>query len=982
MKQYLLFFFLILFTSALWAQRTVRGTVTDASDGAPLPGVNIVVKGTTIGTATNVDGEYRINVEGDETVLVFSFVGYQSKEVVAGDRNTIDVSLQLDVQALEEVVLIGYGTVKKDDATGSVTAINSEDFNRGAIATPQELLSGRIAGVQITSAGGAPGTGSRIRIRGGSSLTASNDPLIVIDGVPVSNSDVSGLANSLSTINPNDIETFTVLKDASATAIYGSRASNGVIIITTKKGIAGQPLNVEYNGFVSVSSLPNRFDVYNGDEYRELINEQYPGDSVVLNLLGTENTDWQDQIFQTALHHDHNLSVSGSVQNIPYRASVGYTNQDGILKTSSMERLTGALSLNPSFLNNSLKLNLNLKAMTSESRFAGEGAVGSAISFDPTKPVYDEGNGYGGYWIWLDENDNPNQLAPRNPLAQLEQREDIGNVNRLIGNFQVDYSLPFVPGLRANLNFGYDWSDSEGTVKEDSLAGWTYDPLRGGGIDRLYTQDKKNELLDFYLNYNKDLGAPGRVDVTAGYSWQHFYRDNYEFETNVRGQDTLTEPDSDPTEYYLVSFFGRLNYIFKDRYLFTATLRQDGSSRFSEENRFGLFPSFAFAWDINDEPFLEGADFLSEMKLRLGYGITGQQDIAQGDYPYLARYTLSTNNARYQFGDQYVKTLRPEGYDANLKWEETTTYNIGLDFGFLNSRVTGSIDLYQRDTEDLINEIPVPAGTNFKNLIVTNVGNLTNRGLEFTLNAKPISTMDMFWDVGFNLTYNENEITKLTTVDDPDYVGVFVGGISGAVGNTIQIHSVGYPTNAFYVWEQVYDDEGYPIEGLYVDRDGDGILTDEDKYRLGQSAPKLFLGFNSLINYKNIEFSFAGRANFGNYVYNNMFSANARYANLYWPTGYLNNVSTNLEDTRFNNAQFFSDYYVEDGSFLRMDYITLAYNFDNIMGSKLNARIYGTVQNAFVITKYSGLDPEVDDGIDNNVYPRPRIFLLGLRLGL
>lgn len=976
----ILFLVAILASTAGYAQlKTVTGKVADAKNGELLPGVTIVVKGTTIGTITNFDGNFSINVEEGQT-LAFSFIGYASQEIVVGSANVINVQLVQSVESLDEVVVIGYGQVKKQDATGSVTAISSDDFNMGAITSPQELVSGKIAGVQITTGGGAPGEGATIRIRGGSSLSASNDPLFVIDGVPVDNDGISGMRNPLSTIHPSDIETFTVLKDASATAIYGSRASNGVIIITTKKGRKGAGLQIAYNGFYSLSAKSGEIDVLSADEFRKVVIEEKGEGSNAAALLGTANTNWQEQIYQPAFSTDQNVSLTGNIKEMPFRASAGYTNENGILKTSGMERGTASVGFNPSFFDSHLRFNLNLKGMLIKNNFANQGAIGSAVNFDPTKPVNSGSDKYGGYYTWLQPNGDPNTLAPSNPLALLMLHDDESNVKRSIGNLQTDYRFAFLPELNATLNLGYDISQSEGTVMDTNDAPWTIG--NGGGYLRKYTQDKKNTLLDFYLNYAKDIESiSSRVDVMGGYSWQHFWRENYQYATNGSGSEILTPKNYDPTESYLVSFFGRLNYTLKEKYLLTVTVRQDGTSRFSPDTRWGTFPSAALAWKINDEAFLKDVKSLSDLKLRLGYGITGQQNIGNNDYPYLPRYTYSQPNARYQFGDQFYTTYRPEGYDANIKWEETTTYNVGLDYGFLDNRISGTIDGYFRKTDDLINFIPVPAGTNLTNQILTNVGNLENKGIEFSINAIPVSKTDLIWELGFNASYNVNKITKLTATDDPNYLGVFTGDIAGAVGNTIQIHSVGMPANSFFVYEQVYDENQKPIEGLYVDRNGDGQITEKDRYHYKKAAPDVFMGFSSKVNWKNWDFGFNGRVNLGNYVYNNVWSSGGRLSNLYWSTGYMNNIPSNALDTRFQTAQFFSDYYVKDGSFLRMDNINLGYTFRNFNNEKMNIRLYASAQNVFVITKYEGLDPEVSNGIDNNLYPRPRIFMIGVSVG-
>jgi iron complex outermembrane receptor protein len=965
-----------------FAQQMITGTVTDSQSGDPLIGATVSLKSDrTKAAATDVNGKFTINAAQGQ-VLVFSYVGYVAQEVTVGTGTTLSVKLVSTTETLAGVVVIGYGTQKKSDATGSVTAIGSKDFNRGTIASPQELLIGKAAGVQITTGGGAPGEGATIRIRGGSSMSASNDPLIVVDGIPLDNNGVAGMGNFLNTINPNDIESFTILKDASATAIFGSRASNGVIIITTKKGVAGSKLKISYDGKASFSVVPNQVPVLGADEFRSVYNEQYKDNPAALAVLGTANTDWQKEIFNNSFGHDHNLSATGSVKSMPYRVSLGYSNLDGILKTSNLERYTGAISLNPTFFDNHLKINVNVKAMKEKSRFANQGAIGSAVGFDPTQPVYSGNNNYGGYFEWLQANGNPINIATNNPLGMLETHHDISDVNRMIGNFQVDYKFHFLPELRANLNIATDRSASDGSIKVPDFArhAWAIngDGKSIGGNYAIYDQQKKNDLLDFYLNYVKEMGS-SKVDFMAGYSWQHFWRKGSYWQTNEAQNKLLTNTHYN-TENYLVSFFGRLNYSLMDKYLLTLTLRDDGSSRFSKANRWGLFPSAAFAWKIKEESFLKNVEAVSDLKLRLGYGITGQQDIYSGDYPYLARYTFGQPTAAYQFGDQFINTLRPEGYDANLRWEKTTTYNIGLDYGFANNRITGTVEYYYRPTTDLINTIPVPAGTNLTNQILTNVGDLVNKGVEFAILGRIISTENMAWEVGYNVSFNKNEITRLTATDDPNYKGVFVGGIGGGVGNTIQIHTVGYPVNSFYIYEQVYDNAGKPIEGLYVDRNGDGKISELDKYQYHKPAPDVFMGINSRFSYKNWDLSFSGRVSLGNYVYNNVNSGNGVSAYMYNGVGYATNVVSDAVYTGWSSPRYWSDYYIEDASFFRMDNINLGYQFKNVASSKMNLYVSLTAQNAFVITKYKGLDPEVFNGIDNNFYPRPRIFLLGLKL--
>lgn len=989
-------------TSSANAQGSlVSGTIKDAESGEPIPGVNVVAKGTSNGTVTDIDGKYSVNADSN-TILVISYVGFETQEIAVGTRSTIDIDLGYDVSQLGEVVVIGYGQVDRGDVTGSVIAIDSDDFNKGAISTPQELLVGKVPGVVITSQGGAAGTGSTIRIRGGSSLRANNDPLIVVDGMPLESRGISGMANPLATINPNDIETFTVLKDASATAIYGSRASNGVILITTKQGSQGK-MTVSYNGNVSVGTPVKTLDVYSGDEYRAIVTQRVADgdldDNALVNL-GSENTDWQNEIYENAISTDHSVSVGGNIKGVPVRGSVGYTNQNGILKNNNMTRTSVSLNASPTLLNGDLKVNVNAKGSFIDNDFSNPDAIGSAVSFDPTQPINNGNTRYGGYFAWtnhdpatvMDINEAPINIATHNPVAQLAYRDNTSSAQRYIVGGKFDYTMPFLPELTATLNLGMDYFSSEGDDVVDPLASWSErEPAQN---IKHYEQTRKNSLLDAYVNYSKTIGADHDLDLTAGYSYQHFHVSGSDANRSWVELDPGADTVEYKREYYLVSFFGRMNYTLKEKYLLTATLRNDRSSRFGEDNRSGLFPAVAVAWKLNEEGFLAGSDFLSELKLRAGWGQTGQQDIGDDNksfYPYIPTYTGSQQGAYYQFGNTFYPTQRPNAYDANIKWETTTTQNIGVDFGFLNGRFSGSVDLYKRVTEDLINEIPIAAGSNFSNFLITNVGTLENRGIEVGLSAGIISTPDFNWEVSGNLTYNENEITKLTQIDDPSYPGYNTGEIDGGVGNNVQINSVGHATNTFYLFSQVYDQEGMPIEGLYVDKTGEGGVVsgnELNKYYLTNPAPEYLIGVSSKVNYKGFDFSFSGRFNIGNYVYNNNASSKGLYQNLYNQSGYTANILTAVEETQFTNAQYWSDIYLENASFFRMDNITVGYSFDKILTEKLNGRVSFTVQNAFVVTDYSGLDPEINSGskegpnvgIDNSIYPRPRTYMLGLNL--
>lgn len=981
----------ILSSTTIYAQTgssSITGNIKDAQ-GEAIIGASVTVKGSTVGTVTDLDGNFQINANPNNTLLV-SYIGYKPQEVLVGNKKNIQIKLLEDNELLDEIVVIGYGSVKKEDLTGSVMAIDANSLNKGLNTSATDMLVGKAPGVTVTTDGGAPGSGANIRIRGGSSMSASNDPLIVIDGVPVDNTKgINGMSNPLSAVNPSDIETFTVLKDASATAIYGSRASNGVILITTKKGQSGK-LQVTYDGNVSVSRKTGKIDVMNADEFRSYITDQFGVGSEQYNALGTASTDWQDEIFRTAVSTDHSLSFSGAIPKVtPYRVSVGYTQENGILKTSSLDRWTGAINLNPKFFDNMLNVQLNVKGVYNKNRFADTGAIGAAIEFDPTQPVYSNGSPYGnGYYMSLKEDGSPIDIGLTNPLALLEQKYDKSTVKRSIGNLQLDYRMHFLPDLRANLNLGYDVSNSDGYVNIEDNSPMTYTSgnyKTGWGDNKTYTQLKRNTLLDFYLNYNKEIGI-NKFDIMTGYSWQHFYRKEtniYPYSdatANTKGETFYKEGDSYETENYLISFFGRLNYTLLNRYLFTFTLRDDGSSRFSKDNRWGLFPSLALAWRITSEPFMQNQSLLSDLKLRTGYGVTGQQNLGNGDYPHLLKYKYSDAGANYYFGDQMISLVRPEAFDSNLKWEETTTWNAGLDFGFLNNRISAGLDVYYRKTKDLLSEVPVPAGSNYNNRLLTNIGNLVNKGIEFSINAHPIVTKELDWSVNYNVAHNNNKITKLTTNDNSDYV-ITHKGISGGVGNNILVHQMGKPYGSFYVYEQVYDANGKPMEGVYVDQNGDGDIDEHDRIAYKKFSPDVTMGFSSQVTYKDWDFSMSMHANIGNYAYNNTQSNREAKSTSYDPSGFLKNRLSSATYTNFNDSRFLSSYYVQNASFLRMDNVSVGYTFNKPWNWVQSVRLYGTVQNLFVITKYDGLDPEFNnDGVDNNIYPRPQVYMFGVNV--
>lgn len=967
---------LLLTVQLAQAQLKVSGTVSDNSQGIGLPGATVLVKGASTGTTTDLNGKYSIEVPANGT-LVFSFIGKTKQEIAVGNRTVLDVVLSDDATALNEVVVIGYGTTRKKDLTGAVLAITENDFVKGNVSTADQLIVGKLAGVQITPGGGAPGSGSTIRIRGGSSLNASNDPLIVIDGVPIDNSNVSGVANPLNFINPNDIESFNVLKDASAAAIYGSRAANGVIIITTKKGKKGGPLKVNIDSRYALAQNINQVDVLSADDFRQAVNTY--GTSAQKALLGKETTNWQDVIFRNAATLDNNVSLTGSLKNIPFRVAVGYLNQDGTLKTSNMKRTTASVGISPTLLKNHLSLDMNLKYANSKSQFADEGAIGTAIGFDPTQPVYAT-NEFGGYFQWL----NPAKtgieaLATSNPLALLELRDNQGTLNRTIANIAATYTFHGLPALKAVVNAGMDLSNTDGVDNVSKLISAT--SFNNGGSVNTYMQNRNNKTFQAYLNYTKAIGKQN-IDFMGGYEYQGFIREN-ENEVVFGNPNIPPRPNYFKTEYRLGSQFGRLNYTLNDKYLATVTLRRDGTSRFSPDNRFGLFPSVALAWKLNEE--LKMTELFSDLKLRLGWGVTGQQDINSGDFPYLAAYTPG-QGLKYQLGSNYYDVLRPNPYDALIKWEETASSNIGLDFGIRPLRLSGSIDVYQKNTSDLINEIDAPAGTNFSNKVTTNIGSMTNKGIELNLNYTAIQRKSVTWDLNFNFTRNQNEITALTRNSDPNFIGVLVGDIGGGTGSLGQIHSTGYPRASFFLYQQVYNENGQPLEAVFVDRNGDGVVSELDRYRYKNPDPKFFMGLSSNLSVKNFSLGFIMRSNVGNYVFNNVQSGQSSYASMTGAGNFIFNLNSNVRNTGFKNTTrreqiLLSDTFVENASFLKMDNLNLGYDLSNVLkNNKLRARLNLIVQNVFLKTNYKGLDPEVQGGIDRNIYPRPRTYSVNLNL--
>lgn len=958
--------------------KIVRGTVKDAN-GEPLPGATVMVSGNNgQGTVTDIDGNFSINAsEGSE--LVVTFIGYNQQKIKVDGRNTYAVSMSEESNTLNELVVIGYGQVKKKDLTGSVTAIKPDELNKGVQSTAQDALVGKIAGVNVVSSSGAPGSGATIRIRSGASLSASNDPLIVIDGVPVDNSDIEGGGNIIGAINPNDIETFTVLKDASATAIYGSRASNGVIVITTKKGTDGK-IKFNYSGNVSLSSVAKRLEPLTADEFRSFVPTVTGVPSGV--EFGTSNTDWQDEIFRTAISTEHNLSMSGNLlKKAPYRVSLGYTDQQGIIKTNSYKRYTFDGGITPSLLDDHLTIALNAKLSSENNRLVDGSVVGNALRYDPTRPVKtgsptsDTDPGLG-YFIWMNGN-YPMAIQTDNPVAQLELQNFRNKVGRFIGSANILYKVHGFEDLQFNLNLGMDYLKSDYTKDVPDFAGtmYTSNMKDGTGLDYDGVQKKKNSLLDFYANYAHTFAEKHDFSVMAGYGWQHFWKKYDDTTLSPEGEE-LFSPYHYETEYYLLSLYGRINYTYADKYMLTATLRADASSRFSKDNRWGYFPSVALGWRISEENFLKNNKVVSNLKLRLSYGQTGQQDILN-DYPYMTTFTVSYPESSYLFGDTWYNTYRPNAYDNDIKWETTITWNAGLDYGFLDNRIYGSVDVYKRHTKDLLNTINVISGTNYSSVLTTNIGEMDNEGVEFSINAVPVQTKDFKWDLGFNYTWSTSKITKLNTFDSESNF-VQTGSISGT-GKYVQVFMVGKRPYTFYLAKQAYDENGKPMEGMYVQPDG-SISSTETRYATNKSAlPKSYIGFNTSLTYKNWYLGINAHGSFGAYVYNYV-RADQYLQSVYSDQGGFSNILPSTRDLGFETQQLYSDYFLESADFFRLDNITLGYTFKKLWNSDSSLRLAFAVQNVFTITGYSGVDPELSDGIDRDVYPRPRTFSLSANL--
>ena len=949
-------------------QITVKGTVKDGS-GQPLMGASVLVKGTSHGTAADFDGNFELKVDKGVT-LVVSSVGYKSREVAA-KAGTMNIVLQEDTQQLEDVVVIGYGAIKKKDLTGSVNLVTDKDFNKAPAVNADQLIQGKIAGVQMTSASGAPGEGQTIRIRGNGSLSLTSNPLIVIDGVPMNDGGVGGSRSIFNSINPEDIESMTVLKDASSTAIFGSRAANGVIMITTKKGKANKYFKISLNTSIPLQDVNDYVDVMNANQFRQTVKGL--NNPAAEALLGNADTNWQKEIYQTAPMSNSTLVLSGAYKTLPYRVSVGHSYADGILRTDNFKRTNAKISLNPTFFDKSLKLELNANGTYMQNRFANKDAIGAAVEYDPTQSVFGGLAKYGGYHAWVNPNNGSRyDLAPNNPMAMLKFLDDSSKVYRFIGNAKVDYTFPFFKDITASVNVGIDYSKGEGDKITDRRMPTSTPDF--DGAKTTYTNKATNKLFDAYINYMKDIKETHNIGLMIGHSYQSFeFDDNstdYSYFTNPG--DNKEVPNINKSRNVLMSFFGRANYSYKNRYLLTATLRADASSKLNPDDRWGYFPSVALAWNVSNENFLKDNKTLNELKLRFGYGEVGNVN-GLGDYLFLTNYTRSQDGASYQLGDSFYQTYRPGVTNKNLRWEVGNTLNAGIDFGFLDNLITGTLDVYRKQTKDLIAETTIDPFTNFKNRVNANVGDMENKGIELGLTVTPIRNIEknIRWSFNYNIAYNENKITRMPD-DQP------TGGISGGTGNRVQLHREGETPYSFFVYQQVYDAQGNPVENAFVDRNGNGKIDEGDRYLYKSPFAPVTMGFGTDLNYKNWDLNITTRANIGNYVYNNTQSRLDQFGEITANSGFLRNIKANSNFQRHNDQSWLSDYYLENASFFKLDNITLGYTFPHT--DKMYIRLYGTVQNVLTITKYSGLDPEVYGGIDNNFYPRPQTYLLGLNV--
>lgn len=957
--------------------RTIKGEVTDAQNGEALIGATVMVEGEKGGTVTDFDGNFSLQVSSSAKKIKVSYIGYIDKVLSISDN--MKVKLESDSKALADVVVIGYGTARKSDLTGSVATVKSKDFNKGLVSSPEQLINGKVSGVQIMSNSGSASAGSTIRVRGGASLNASNDPLIVLDGVPLEQGGISGnSSNFLSMINPSDIESMTVLKDASSTAIYGSRASNGVIIITTKKGQQGA-VKVNFNTTNSLQTRAQMVDMLSRDEFVNVIN-QYGTDNQK-SLLGTANTDWNDEVYRTAFGTDNNLSVSGSIDKwLPFRVSVGYYNQSGLVRKDNVERWTGNVVLTPSFFQDHLKLTINAKGTLNNNSFNNGGAVWAAATFNPTIPVYSGNDKYGGYNEALDADGYPVNAGVRNPRGLVDLYDSKSKVSRFIGSMDVDYKVHFLPDLKLHATVGADYAKGDGTVYVPAYAAQSYnkDESLGGSDYKYGPQKNENRLLTLYANYAKYFeDIKSNVDLTAGYDYQYWKSTTPLYYTKSAAGTNLSTVKASDYRHVMLSYYGRINYSFDGKYLLTATVRRDASSRFSKDTRWGTFPSVALGWTLTEEPWLKNQKVLSNLKLRASYGVTGQQE-GIGNYNYLPVYTYSVAGTEAFINGQYINTYRPEAYVSDLKWETTTSWNFGLDFGFLDGRIGGAIDFYTRKTKDLLASVPTAAGTNFSKTILTNVGNVYSKGIEVSLNATPIQTKDWEWNLSYNFTWQNMKVKNLSLIKGGSQTNVKVGPSIDAY--QFQVLSEGYEPYMFYVYHQLYDSKtGKPIEGAYADLNNDGEINESDLYRYHSPAPKYIMGLSTSLRYKQLTLGMSFRANIDNYVYNGMGMSTGAFETVSYNNSQLNNLNTSFLKTGFKTRQYLSDYYVENASFLKLDNLSLSYNVGKI-NKWASLTVSAMVQNVFTITGYSGTDPEVPNGMDNSFYPRPRTYSVSLGL--
>ena len=957
--------------------RTIKGEVTDAQNGEALIGATVMVEGEKGGTVTDFDGNFSLQVSSSAKKIKVSYIGYIDKVLSISDN--MKVKLESDSKALADVVVIGYGTARKSDLTGSVATVKSKDFNKGLVSSPEQLINGKVSGVQIMSNSGSASAGSTIRVRGGASLNASNDPLIVLDGVPLEQGGISGnSSNFLSMINPSDIESMTVLKDASSTAIYGSRASNGVIIITTKKGQQGA-VKVNFNTTNSLQTRAQMVDMLSRDEFVNVINQF--GDANQKSLLGTANTDWNDEVYRTAFGTDNNLSVSGSIDKwLPFRVSVGYYNQSGLVRKDNVERWTGNVVLTPSFFQDHLKLTINAKGTLNNNSFNNGGAVWAAATFNPTIPVYSGNDKYGGYNEALDADGVPVNAGVRNPRGLVDLYDSKSKVSRFIGSMDVDYKVHFLPDLKLHATVGADYAKGDGTIYVPAYAAQSYnkDESLGGSDYKYGPQKNENRLLTLYANYAKYFeDIKSNVDLTAGYDYQYWKSTTPLYYTKSAAGTNLSTVKASDYRHVMLSYYGRINYSFDGKYLLTATVRRDASSRFSKDTRWGTFPSVALGWTLTEEPWLKNQKVLSNLKLRASYGVTGQQE-GIGNYNYLPVYTYSVTGAEAFINGQYINTYRPEAYVSDLKWETTTSWNFGLDFGFLDGRIGGAIDFYTRKTKDLLASVPTAAGTNFSKTILTNVGNVDSKGIEVSLNATPIQTKDWEWNLSYNFTWQNMKVKNLSLIKGGSQTNVKVGPSIDAY--QFQVLSEGYEPYMFYVYHQLYDSKtGKPIEGAYADLNNDGEINDADLYRYHSPAPKYIMGLSTSLRYKQLTLGMSFRANIDNYVYNGMGMSTGAFETVSYNNSQLNNLNTSFLKTGFKTRQYLSDYYVENASFLKLDNLSLSYNVGKI-NKWASLTVSAMVQNVFTITGYSGTDPEVPNGMDNSFYPRPRTYSVSLGL--